>query len=89
MDDNIFNIVALQTVLEYELKLSSERALNGLEALTKVQERELAIHSEPCVCGSPNGNSNYRVIFMDCNMPIMDGFQATSKIREYIKEIND
>lgn len=36
VDDNIFNIVALQTVLEYDLKLSSEKALNGLEAVTKV-----------------------------------------------------
>jgi CheY-like chemotaxis protein len=43
VDDNIFNIVALQTVLEFELKLSSDRALNGLEALTRVQERDASI----------------------------------------------
>ena len=36
VDDNIFNIVALQTVLEYELHLTSDKALNGLEALNKV-----------------------------------------------------
>lgn len=26
------------------------------------------------------------VIFMDCNMPILDGFQATLKIKQYLRE---
>lgn len=30
----------------------------------------------------------YNVIFMDCMMPIMDGFQATQKIRQYEEENN-
>jgi signal transduction histidine kinase/DNA-binding response OmpR family regulator len=30
----------------------------------------------------------YNIIFMDCMMPIMDGFQATKKIRKYEKENN-
>ena len=38
------------------------------------------------MCRSPDGSSNYKVIFMDCNMPIMDGFQATSRIKEYLGE---
>lgn len=27
--------------------------------------------------------TNYSLIFMDCEMPVMDGFTATRKIREY------
>ena len=84
VDDNIFNIVALETVLEYELKILSDKALNGLEALNMVRARQAHVAQHPCVCGNPHGNGNYRVIFMDCNMPIMDGFQATGCIREFL-----
>ena len=34
---------------------------------------------EECDCS--NKRANYKLIFMDCNMPVMDGLIATEKIR--------
>ena len=36
VDDNIFNIVTLQTILEFQYNIKSDKAMNGQEALDKV-----------------------------------------------------
>ncbi len=75
VDDNVFNIMTLQTILESSLKIKSDKALNGKIAVDMVAKRILENENEPCRCSRKR--VNYKLIFMDCNMPVMDGFQAT------------
>jgi len=35
-----------------------------------------------------DGKFSYGLIFMDCSMPILDGYQATEKIRNYYRKHN-
>ena len=62
------------------MDLTADEATNGLEAIQKVEKAY--IHRKCCL--------NYSLILMDCNMPIMDGYQATTKIKQMVtdKQIN-
>jgi CheY-like chemotaxis protein len=54
-----------------KLGYTVELAQNGQEACTRVQE----------------AGTDYALILMDCQMPMMDGFQATEQIRAYEKHV--
>ena len=53
-----------------------DRASNGQDALEIVQNA--------CF----NNGYSYGLIFMDCNMPIMDGYDAAKYIRKFYDESN-
>jgi CheY-like chemotaxis protein len=60
--------------------LKTDKALNGKEALDLVIKRKSEDLLNPCNCWRKR--HNYKLIFMDCNMPVMDGFQSTQEIRK-------
>ncbi len=68
VEDNKVNQVVIKTLLK-KLKIDRvDTAINGVEALTKL------IDAPP--------NSPYNMVFMDCLMPEMDGYQTTTLIRQ-------
>jgi len=65
--------------MEINFKVHSDKAMNGQEALEAIEKRKMENDRRPCVC--EKRNTNYKIVFMDCNMPIMDGFEASKLIK--------
>jgi len=77
VDDNPFNlVVAEQLVASHGYRVAT--VLSGQSAIEAVKE------------GTKNGDY-VRLIFMDCQMPVMDGFEASRALKEMMlkKEIPD
>lgn len=72
VDDDVFNITALNVIL-LKLGHNSDFAYNGDQAIKKVLQRK----EVPC----SSGCEQYKLIFMDCSMPILDGFEATKRLK--------
>ena len=82
VDDDPFNLTALEQILN-KLRIDCHWAFNGREAIEKIEYRQL---NRCC-----SGCSQYKVIFLDCSMPILDGFETTKILRQMIKkgEVDD
>jgi len=65
VDDNSFNLMVAKHMIE-ERGFNVVTAMNGEEAIEKVKEN--------CT----NGKTPFKLIFMDLQMPVMDGFESTS-----------
>ena len=74
VDDDQMNILVYKAYLNsLELPLKeAEFAFNGLQAVEKFKKEAKACQ-------------NFDIVIMDCNMPVMDGFEATQTIRNFEK----
>ncbi|EAS02189.2 ATPase, histidine kinase-, DNA gyrase B (macronuclear) [Tetrahymena thermophila SB210] len=73
VEDNEFNLFLLKKMLQ-SCNLEADQAMNGQEAIDKV------IQSFTSQCTCRNG---YKLIFMDIDMPIKNGYEATQEILKY------
>ena len=67
----------IKSLFEIELTFASD----GLQALNLFKEE----YERECGCA----NRGFKLILMDINMPVMDGFESTQKILEYLLAKND
>ena len=80
VDDTEFNIYALKTILLAMYGIEADEAQNGQIALEMVKGRL----KRSCQCQ----DRCYKLIFMDIQMPIMDGHQSTLAIIKEVKKAN-
>ena len=73
-------IIILKYIAKIDVESVCTKALSGKEALEIIEKDVLEVN---------NGErTSYELIFMDCNMPIMDGYETTSKIRQLLYKNN-
>ncbi len=82
VDDDEFICKTFKNILK-KFKLKADSAENGKECLKLLKEKM----EKHCKCDK----NNYKIIFMDITMPVMDGIEAAKNIQQMIdnKEIND
>ena len=77
VDDDAFNLTALEQIL-HKLHFTCDLAFHGAEALEKIQQRQVNRCSSLC--------QQYKVMFLDCNMPVMNGYETCKILRKKIKD---
>ena len=77
VDDDAFNLSALELHL-LRLGIPCDSAFNGLIALNKILDRQKNRCCSSC--------RQFSVVFLDYNMPVMDGIETARRLREEIEK---
>lgn len=78
-NDNAFQLLIASTSLQQiPIVGKIDQAYNGQEALELVKKTKHSSNTSP-----------YDVIFLDLDMPIMDGYTAATKINQFYDLVND
>ena len=77
VDDDPFNITALEQHLS-KFKIKCDCAFNGKQAIDKIMHRQESRCSQNC--------RQYQIVFLDCNMPVLNGYQTARQLREKIEK---
>ena len=84
VDDQSFNIDALMIILKYNIGINTNKicefCFDGLEALALVEKEIEAKKSNVLK------KIKYDLILIDCNMPFLDGYEATKRIRQLLHD---
>lgn len=75
VDDDAFNLLSIEMILN-QFNLSCLKVMSGKEAIERLTYNN---------CLDPKCK-RYKLIFMDYQMPIMDGIQTTNEIMKLIKD---
>ncbi len=70
VDDDAFNHFSLGSLLETKFKLKIDHVFNGQEAVLKMVRE----------------HNTFKLIIMDLNMPVLNGMEATLKMRQLEQE---
>ncbi len=71
----MFNLIPLELILKEMFNISVDKAMNGQEAVNMFTK---SLDKKCC-------QNHYKLVLMDLNMPIMDGYDATSNILQEFK----
>lgn len=77
--------------LPYKVLLAEDREVNQIMGVNLLQSLgfEVDLVKDGQQALSRIRQNKYDMVFMDCDMPIMDGYEATAAIREYEEREGD